>query len=210
MWDTSANLEVSDIETRVLDKDGQEIGEKTFVVSTGRKLLTDWIVRPRSNREPVVPLKNALTTATATKDLRGTRWSDGAIAYMWCNSNDLQQAPKTALFSSGFNGGHGLFVTPENLWQAAIVYSVRRLTKPTWLNDRDQFLQSSQPLTDEFKTDSLVWMLFNGSNLTAGADGLHWNDRSGPSPIISSLLPRPKSARRRGSRVISWCAIWKA
>ncbi|MGB7373272.1 hypothetical protein [Pontixanthobacter sp.] len=177
VWDTSVNLAVADIETRVLDKDGQEEGEKKFVTSTGQKLLTKWIVRPRSNREQVVPLKNALTTATATKDLRGTRWSDDAIAYMWCNSNDLQQANKTALFSSGFNGGHGLFVTEENLWQAAIVFAVRRLIKPTWLNDRDQFLQPSAPLSDIFKSDCLVWMLFNGSNLTAGADGLHWNDR---------------------------------
>ena len=176
IWDTSADHVVADIETRVLDKTGQEIGEKKFVVSSGRKLLTDWIVRPRSNREEVVPLKNALTTATATKDLRGTRWSDGAIAYMWCNSNDLQQAAKTALFSSGFNGGHGLFVVPENLCQAAIVFSVRRLIKPTWLNDRDQFLQPSEPLHDEFKSDCLVWMLFSGSNLTAGADELRWVD----------------------------------
>ena len=65
----------------------------------------------------------------------------------------------------------------ENLWQAAIVFSVRRLIKPTWLNDRDQFLQPSQPLTEEFKSDCLVWMLFNGSNLAVGADGLRWNDR---------------------------------
>ena len=177
LWDTSFDLVLTDVETRVLDKDGQEIGEKKFIASTGRKLLTDWIIRPRSNREEVVPLKNALTTATATKDLRGTRWSDGAVAYMWCNSNDLQQANKTALFSSGFNGGHGLFINKDNLWQASIVFSVRRLIKPTWLNDRDQFLQPSQQLSDEFKSDCLVWMLFNGSNLTAGADGLRWNNR---------------------------------
>ena len=68
-------------------------------------------------------------------------------------------------------------MTTDNLWQAAIVFSVRRLIKPTWLNDRDQFLQPSQPLTEEFKSDCLVWMLFNGSNLTAGADGLHWDNR---------------------------------
>jgi hypothetical protein len=187
IWDTSANLEVTDIETRVLDKDGQEVGEKKFFISTGRNLLTDWIVRPRSNHTQVVPLKNALTTATATKDLRGTRWSDGAIAYMWCNSNDLQQANKTALFSSGFNGGHGLFVTPENLWQAAIVFSVRRLIKPTWLNDRDQFLQPSEPLTDTFKSDCLIWMLFSNSNLTAGADGLRWNDRDWS--LVNHFIP---------------------
>lgn len=51
------------------------------------------------------------------------------------------------------------------------------MIKPTWLNDRDQFLQPSQPLEDEFKSDCLVWMLFNGSNLSAGADGLEWDNR---------------------------------
>ena len=187
LWDTSFDLVLTDVETRVLDKDGQEIGEKKFIASTGRRLLTDWIIRPRSNREEVVPLKNALTTATATKDLRGTRWSDGAVAYMWCNSNDLQQANKTALFSSGFNGGHGLFITTDNLWQAAIVFAVRRLIKPTWLNDRDQFLQPSQPLSEDFKSDCLIWMLFNGSNLSAGADGLRWNNRDWS--IINHFIP---------------------
>lgn len=77
---------------------------------------------------------------------------------------------------TGRNGG-GVWLTQENLWQAAIVFSVRRLIKPTWLNDRDQFLQPSKPLSETFKSDCLIWMLFNGSNLTAGADGLHWNDR---------------------------------
>lgn len=58
--------------------------------------------------------------------------------------------------------------------QAAVVFAVRRLIKPTWLNDRDQFLQPAKPLNDTFKTDCLIWMLFNGSNLSAGADGLQW------------------------------------
>jgi hypothetical protein len=81
------------------------------------------------------------------------------------------------LFSSGYGSARGFFVNAENLWQAAIIFSVRRLIKPTWLNDRDQFLQPSQPISDDFRSDCLVWMLFNGSNLTAGADGLYWNAR---------------------------------
>jgi hypothetical protein len=99
---------------------------------------------------------------------------------LFAGNNDLQNASTGTLLASsiytGRNGG-GVWVTQENLWQAAIVFSVRRLIKPTWLNDRDQFLQPSQPLKDDFKSDCLVWMLFNGSNLTAGADGLRWNGR---------------------------------
>jgi hypothetical protein len=87
----------------------------------------------------------------------------------------MQHVTQTALLSSGFSSAGSFFVTPENLWQAAIVFSVRRLIKPTWLNDRDQFLQSTVPLTEEFKSDCLIWMLFNGSNLTAGANDLEWN-----------------------------------
>lgn len=178
IWDTSKGTPISDVTTDALDKDGNIVGEKTFLNYDGMPLLTDWVQRPPSNREPTVPLKNAIVPATATRDLRGDRWSDRAVAWLNCAGNDPQNAAtKTMLFSSGYGSARGFFVNADNLWQAAIVFSVRRLIKPTWLNDRDQFLQPSQPLSDEFKSDCLAWMLFNGSNLTAGADGLHWNDR---------------------------------
>ena len=91
------------------------------------------------------------------------------------------------LLSSGFASGRGFFVNAQNLWQAAIVFAVRRLIQPTWLNDRDQFLQPSQPLSDAFKSDCLIWMLFNGSNLSAGADGLHWNGRDWS--LVNHFIP---------------------
>ena len=109
---------------------------------------------------------------------------------MFAGNNDLQNAAtRTCLTSSIYTGrnGGGLYVLPENLDRCAIVFSVRRLIKPTWLNDRDQFLQPSEPLSDEFKSDCLVWMLFNGSNLTAGADGLCWNDRDWS--IVNHFIP---------------------
>ena len=187
IWDTSIQEQLELIVIRALERDGRESGIKTFGADIGKSLLTDWIKRPKSNSQQVVPLKNAVTPATATKDLRGTRWSDGALGYMWCNGNDLQQASKTVLFSSGFNGGHGLFVTPDNLWQVAIVFTARMIIPHTWQNHNDQFLQPSQPLTDEFKADCLIWMLFAGKNLTAGADGLRWNDRDWS--LVNHFIP---------------------
>lgn len=188
IWDTSKNVPIGSVTAGALDKAGNIIGEKTFLNYDGLPLLTEWASRPPSNREAAVPLKNAITPATATKDLRGDRWSNGAIGWLNCAGNDPQNAgSKTMLFSSGYGSARGFFVNAENLWQAAIVFAVRRLIKPTWLNDRDQFLQPSQPLTDEFKSDCLVWMLFNGSNLSAGADGLRWNDRDWS--LVNHFLP---------------------
>lgn len=188
IWDTGKDVSVGDVTVGALDEAGNLVGEKTFLNYDTHQLLTDWVPRPPANGEPVVPLKNAIVPATATKDLRGTRWSAGAIGWLNCAGNDLQNAAsKTMLFSSGYGSARGFFITPENLWQAAVVFAVRRLVKPTWLNDRDQFLQPSRPLNEEFKADCLVWMLFNGSNLSAGADGLEWSSRDWS--LVNHFIP---------------------
>jgi hypothetical protein len=131
-------------------------------------------------------LKNAVSVYEKTSNLNV--WSDDTIAYMWCQNNDLQHSgQQTALFSSVWGDGHGFYVTAQNLWQAAIIFTVRKIIKPTWLNDRDQFLQPTEPLTPAFKNDCLIWMLFNGSNLTASADGLAWNDKEWS--IVNHFIP---------------------
>lgn len=178
IWDLAVHKPAQSVGVIALDKAGDPVGEHKFYREPPGPPLSEWIIRPRSNRVPALPLNNALTPTTRTVDVRGRWWADNAIGSLMCKGNDFQNAANsTALFSSGYNSAGALFVTQDNLWQAAIVFSVRRLIKPTWLNDRDQFLQPAQPLTDDFKSDCLIWMLFNGSNLTAGADGLHWNDR---------------------------------
>lgn len=188
IWDTSQLRDISAVNVPLLDRLGRPIGEKTFLNYDGLPLLTDWAQRPPANGGNVVPLKNAITPAIAERDLRGTRWSNGAIGWLNCAGNDPQNASlKTMMFSSGYGSARGFFVNETNLWQASIIFLVRRLTQPNWVNDRDQFLQPSLPLTDEFKTDSLAWMLFNGSNLTAGADGLRWNDRDWS--LVNHFIP---------------------
>jgi hypothetical protein len=192
IWQTNQNMfkkdKITEIVTEILDRNAREIGEKTFSDFSSNGLLTEWVIRPAANTSEIVPLKNAINPATASKDLRGTRWADDAIAWMNCAGNDLQNAGnKTMLFSSGYGSGRGYFVIAKNLWQTAIVFAVRRLIKPTWLNDRDQFLQPTEELTEEFKTDCLVWMLFNGSNLTASANDLEWNDKKWS--IVNHFIP---------------------
>jgi len=185
---TSRNTPVNEISAEVLDKNATPVGEKTFYNFSDDRLLTNWIKRPKPNTSKAVPLKNVVTPATSSKDLRGLFWSDGAIAYMYCGVNDPQHATQqTVIFSSSYGSGHGFYVTEKNLWQAATIFSVRRLVIPTWLNDRDQFLQPTEPLSNDFKNDCLIWMLFNGSNLTASANDLEWNGKKWS--IVNHFIP---------------------
>jgi hypothetical protein len=179
---------ITEISVEVIDKHAKPVGEKSFYNLPTTTFLSEWIVRSKSNDVDALPLKNAISPTTSTKDVRGTKWADGAIGSMICKGSDLQNAgTQTALLSSGYCSAGGLFVTEENLWQAAIVFAVRRLIRPTWINDRDQFLQPTAPLPEDFKTDCLIWMLFNGSNLTASADGLVWNGKTWS--IVNHFIP---------------------
>lgn len=188
VWDLSKNETLSKITTKVLDKKGANLGEKFFYNISSSNFLSEWIVRPRSNQQSALPLKNSISPPGPTKDLRGDKWADNAIGSMLSNSNMPQKtAIMTALFSSGYCNAGAFFVTPDNLEKAAVTFTVRRLIKPTWLNDRDQFLQPSQPLTSEFTSDCLIWMLFNGSNLSAGANDLKWNNKNWS--LINHFIP---------------------
>ncbi|MDB5233504.1 MAG: hypothetical protein JWR44_497 [Hymenobacter sp.] len=189
IWKTNQNAKkrtpITEIAAEVLSKNGEPIGEKRFYNISSKGFLSCWMPRLKTNSINI-PMKNAVTPQL--NHAKVTAWIDTAIGYMYCNSNDMQNAAtQTAITSSVFSTGNGFYILRENLWQAAVIFSVRRLIKPTWLNDRDQFLQPTEPLTDEFKNDCLVWMLFNGSNLTASADDLPWNGKSWS--IVNHFIP---------------------
>lgn len=182
---TKSKVPINEVKTEVLDKDANPVGEKVFYNLPNTSFLNVWLDRQKSNKEQVIPLKGAVTIATNKTIL--SSWSDGAIAYMWCKANDMQNVLQTVIVSSTWGDGHGFYVNKNNLLEIATIFSVRRLIKPTWINDRDQFLQPTEPLTDDFKNDCLVWMLFNSSNLTASANDLEWNNRSWS--IVNHFVP---------------------
>lgn len=193
IWQTNQNAKrtsINEISVNVLDKNARAIGEKSFFNLPSATFLSEWINRQRKNNTEVIPLINAVTPTKKTEHIRNTQWSDCAIAHFFCNGNDLQNSgTMTAIFSSAHSIGHagGYFVTSENLWQVAAVFSVRQLVKHTWINHNDQFLQPTELLNTEFKTDCLIWMLFHGKNLTASANDLEWNGKKWS--IVNHFIP---------------------
>lgn len=181
---------IDEIECEVLDRHANPIGDKTFYHLPNSTFLSEWMPRTKKNSVDAIPLINAVSPIQKIAGVRNTKWSDGAIGHFFCNGNDLQNSgTMTAIFSSVHSIGHagGYFINERNLWQVAVVFSARRLIKPTWINDRDQFLKPEETLTDTFKNDCLIWMLFNGSNPTAGADGLRRNNKTWK--LVNHFIP---------------------
>lgn len=86
-----------------------------------------------------------------------------------------------------YSAGNGFHVTPENFEKDSVVFAVRQLIKHSWINHNDQFLQPSEPLSNEFKNDCLLWMLFHGKNLSASANDLEWNGKKWS--IVNHFMP---------------------
>ncbi len=187
IWKTDQSLKtpITEITVEALDKKAQPIGGKNFYNAPIKKLLNEWLQRLPTNSINI-PLKNAISPQLAHAKV--TKWNDSSIGYLWSAGNDPQQtATHTALLSSVFSNGCGFYITPSNFWQVAIVFSVRQLIKHTWLNHNDQFLQPTSELSEEFKNDCLIWMLFAGKNLSASANDLEWNDKKWS--IVNHFIP---------------------
>jgi hypothetical protein len=97
VWDTSKAEPIREVLTTAIDKDGNVVGEKSYYREGDQAPLSEWIVRARSNNQDALPLKNAFTPTTSTKDVRGDKWADGAIGSMICKGMTLP--PKNVLLS---------------------------------------------------------------------------------------------------------------
>jgi hypothetical protein len=91
------------------------------------------------------------------------------------------------MLASPYCSAGGLYITRQNIDQVGVVFAVRRMTKHTWINDRDQFLAPLEPLPDQFVSDCLVWSLFDIRNYTASAAGLKWANKSWD--LVNHFIP---------------------
>ena len=144
VWKTNQNaklkIPITEIAVNIFNKKAQAIGEKNFYNIPNATYLNVWTDKPATNDELALPLSNAIKVSS---NPRIKKSCDAMIGYLYASNNDFQHAgQETCVTSSIFTGGNGggLYITSENIWQVAVVFSVRQLIKHTWINHNDQFL----------------------------------------------------------------------
>ena len=149
----------------------EKIAVKIISSINRSKFLNKWIERQK-NVKIFPPMNNALNIVTNNKDRRD-RIAENFLASLMC-WNDFTHQNYTALLSGPYASAGGMSVTPENFEQYMVIHAVHLIPKATWLNDRDQFMQPTKELPQEFITDAVIWSLFSNSNNTAAMSNVEY------------------------------------
>lgn len=161
----SQTLENQVIKVDVFNENVEKIGAKIMRSQHPDSFLSNWIDRPAATQK-FPPLGSAITLKADNKDRRD-RIAAHFLASFMCKGNEFQNQNFTAFLSAPYVSAGAMSVVPANFEQTHVAHAVRRIPKPDWTNDCDQFLQPNMPLSNEFVVDCVVWNLFSNSNETA-------------------------------------------
>lgn len=195
LWDLGGSqaLQEQTIQLDVFDTKVQKTGTK--IVSSDHRdgFLSKWIERP-AGVAIFPPFSSAISIKSAGPDIRD-RISQDFLGSLMCAGNDIQHQNNTALLSGPYASAGSHSITPEIFEQSLVVHAVRRLPKAEWHNDRDQFLQPSTELPDEFTNDCVVWSLFSSSNNTVAMRDVEYDGKT--YQIANQFFPIPLNILRQ-------------
>ncbi|TAG50700.1 MAG: hypothetical protein EAZ27_14280, partial [Cytophagales bacterium] len=156
IWDLKSRNRINKIETDIYNKNGLNLGKKSFYTDINIKRVTGWISK--------FELKN----------------KNHIIGYTGNNGPDYQNNAYLHISSlckmnknGTLNNATKYFITKRNLLEICIYFSIRHCINATWLNDRDQFLHPNIKWEKDknFQNDCLVFALFHGQNRITAKHG---------------------------------------
>jgi hypothetical protein len=167
IWNLSERIKKKKIEIDISNNEAETIGVKHLRLIKKEDVLNNWFVRPQNSAEYILPpLSNGITIKYDNTDTRHRARPD-FIASICSNGNDFQHAKYVVILSSP-NASAGAFtVLEENFEKAVVLHAVKKIPKPTWLNDRNQFLIPHTEPDKIFISECIIWSLFSSSNQTA-------------------------------------------
>jgi hypothetical protein len=166
IWNLSKKSEAKSVEIDIANSSGATIGIKHLRLIEKNDVLNNWFKRPQNSNDYILPaMSNGITVKDGNTDTRHRARPD-FLASICSKGNDFQNAKYVTILSSPSVSAGAFSVIKENFEKALTLHAVRKIPKPTWLNDRNQFLIPQSEPTKVFINDCVVWSLFSNSNQT--------------------------------------------
>ena len=109
---------------------------------------------------------NGINIVTESKSMIGSL-TQNAIGFFHNNANSpYYNAQFVGIYSTAFNCGHGLSITPNNFMKICALFTARKTIKSNWINQKDEYSSPNMNLPDykQWNNDAIVYSLFNNSS----------------------------------------------
>jgi hypothetical protein len=177
IWNLSKKGKKKTIEIDIANDETKNIGIKHLQLINKDNILNQWFPRPENSKDYILPpLSNGITVKKENIDTRHRARPD-FLASICSKGNDFQNTKYVTILSSPSVSAGAFTVIKENFEKSMILHDVRKIPKPTWLNDRNQFLVPHTEPDEEFTNDCIVWGLFSNSNQTAALKDISYLGR---------------------------------
>jgi len=180
IWNLSQKREKNSntVSMDICDDQGNTIGIKHLSLIQKDDVINRWFERPQNSDSYILPpLSNGITVKENNVDTRHRARPD-FLASICSKGNDFQNAKYVAILSSPSISAGAFTVNANNFEQSMVLHAVRKIPKPNWLNDRNQFLRPRTVLDDEFILDCVVWSLFSYSNETTSLKNVRYQGKT--------------------------------
>jgi hypothetical protein len=174
LWNLAKPREQKSIAIDIADETAKTIGIKHLQLIEKKDVINKWFKRPKNSDEYILPpLSNGITVRGDNKDTRHRARPD-FLASICSKGNDFQNANYIVILSSPSVSAGAFTVNEENFEKSLTLHAVRKIPKPTWLNDRNQFLAPRIEPTQEFTNNCIIWSLFASSNETTSLNNVEY------------------------------------
>jgi hypothetical protein len=166
IWNLSKRKTDEVVKIDIANASSDTVGIKYLKLLEKKDVLNNWFKRPKNSIDYILPaLSNGITVKNGNVDARHRARPD-FLASICSKGNDFQNAKYITILSSPSVSAGAFSVIEDNFEKALTLHAVRKIPKPTWLNDRNQFLIPRIEPNKEFYNDCVIWSLFSNSNQT--------------------------------------------
>ena len=127
--------------------------------------LSEWVKIKHSGEKISYP---HLTSPTKVVDVASCMYYQDSLGYVQNKSNNVyENSTGVSYLSAPYSNAHGFIVSKENFVKSCVLFTVRKIIKKTWINEKDEYLTPDESHVDykSFAQDSIILSLFNsGSN----------------------------------------------
>lgn len=174
LWNLSKENNSKSIEIDISNEKSLNIGVKHLKLIDKKDVINNWFERPKNSNEFILPpLSNGIKVKDGNTDSRHRARPD-FLASICSKGNDFQNSKYVVILSSPSVSAGAFTVNKDNFEKAVTLHAVRKIPKPNWLNDRNQFLIPHTEPTQEFYNDCIIWSLFSSSNQTTSLSNVEY------------------------------------